>query len=315
MSDTAPRWPDYPFASHRHVHANGISQHYLDEGAGEVVLMLHGNPTWSYYWRHLVLALRGTHRCVVPDHVGMGLSDKPDDARYAYTLEQRVADLDALVGAVIGPRTKVTLVVHDWGGMIGFAWACRHPERVARLVVTNTAAFPMPSDKRLPLALKLGRETRLGAFLIERFNAFAAGATTLAVTKPLPRAVRRAYVTPYDTKANRIATLRFVQDIPLSPSDRGYALVAATGAALPQFADRPVLICWGLRDFVFDATFLREFRRALPQAEVHAWEDAGHYVLEDARERVVEQVRAFLARSAEAALDAGPRDRAAAGAP
>ncbi|HET9485398.1 MAG TPA: alpha/beta fold hydrolase [Xanthomonadales bacterium] len=295
---TDPRWPDYPFESRYFVHADGLRQHYLDEGEGEVVLMLHGNPTWSYYWRHLVLALRGTHRCVVPDHIGMGLSDKPGDDRYEYSLQRRVDDLDAFVRGVVdaGGTTAppITLVVHDWGGMIGFAWACRHPQRIARLVVLNTAAFPMPADKRLPLALKLGRDTRVGAFLITRFNAFAGGATRLAVTKPLPPAVRDAYVAPYDTPANRIATLRFVQDIPLAPGDRGYALVRSTGEALPRFADHPALICWGLRDFVFDESFLREFRRALPRAEVHAWDDAGHYVLEDARERVVARVRAFL---------------------
>ena len=289
--------PEYPFASRWRERSPGIRQHYLDEGRGEVVLMLHGNPTWSYYYRHLVLALRDTHRCVVPDHVGMGWSDKPDDTAYEYSLRRRVDDLDDFVREVVdgeGGAPPITLVVHDWGGMIGFAWACRHPARIARLVILNTAAFPMPADKRLPWMLGLVRTTRLGAWLVSRLNAFAAGATRLAVTRPLPRAVRRAYTAPYDTPAHRIATLRFVQDIPLAPGDRGFELVEATAKCLPRFAGTPALVCWGLRDFVFDETFLREFRRVLPQAEVHAWEDAGHYVLEDARERVVEAVRRFL---------------------
>lgn len=295
----AERWPGYPFESRGFTHANGLKQHYLDEGRGEVVLMVHGNPTWSYYWRHLVLALRGTHRCVVPDHIGMGLSDKPDDARYEFSLRQRIDDLDAFVrgvvdaGAAVPP--KLTLAVHDWGGMIALAWAVRNPGRVAKLVILNTAAFPMPPDKRMPFALKLGRDTALGAFLISRFNAFAAGATRLAVTKPLPAAVRRAYVAPYDTPAHRLATLRFVQDIPLGPGDRGHEIVRETGERLHVLADRPALLCWGLRDFVFDETFLREFRRAFPRAEAHAWDDAGHYVLEDARERIVPLVQRFLA--------------------
>ncbi|HVF34791.1 MAG TPA: alpha/beta fold hydrolase [Candidatus Saccharimonadia bacterium] len=293
MSDPA-RWPDYPFESHWFAHADGLRQHYLDEGRGDVVLMLHGNPTWSYYYRHLVLALRATHRCVVPDHVGMGWSDKPDDARYEYSLRQRVADLGVFIDGVVGPDAPITLVVHDWGGMIGLAWAVRNPGRIARLVLLNTAGFPMPADKRLPWLLKLGRDSALGAFLILQLNAFAAGATRLAVTKPLSDAERRAYVAPYDTPANRIATLRFVQDIPIAAADRGHELVRETAVLLPQLGDRPVLICWGLRDFVFDASFLREFERVFPAAEVHAWPDAGHYVLEDARERVVERVRAFL---------------------
>ena len=134
---TAADLPDYPFTPQRFQVRPGIAMSYLDEGPrdGEVVLMLHGNPTWSYYWRHLVLALRGTHRCVVPDHIGMGLSDKPGDDRYEYSLQRRVDDLDAFVRGVIdaGGTTApaITLVVHDWGGMIGFAWACRHPQRIA----------------------------------------------------------------------------------------------------------------------------------------------------------------------------------------
>jgi haloalkane dehalogenase len=292
------RFPDYPFTPHWFEH-DGLKQHYVDEGEGAPVLMVHGNPTWSYYYRHLVLALRGTHRCIVPDHIGMGLSDKPDDSRYEYSLRQRVADLEALHQHLVKtkglPERGLTLVVHDWGGMIGLAFAAAHPERIARLVILNTGAFPMPADKRLPLALKLGRNTAFGAFLIRRFNAFAAGATRLAVVKPLPRQVREAYVAPYDTPANRIATSRFVQDIPLTSADRGYDIVVRTAAALPSFADRPALICWGLQDFVFDHTFLREFKRVLPNAQVHAWKDAGHYVLEDKREEIVALVQRFLA--------------------
>jgi haloalkane dehalogenase len=292
-----PNFPDYPFASHW-FERDWIKQHYVDEGQGAPVLMLHGNPTWSFYYRHLVLGLRDRYRCVVPDHIGMGLSDKPDDAQYEYSLRQRVDDLELLYRYLVAtaslPERGLTLVVHDWGGMIGMAWAARHPERIARLVILNTAAFPLPADKPLPFALKLGRDSKLGAFLISRFNAFSAGATRLAVTRPLAPEVRAAYVAPYDTPAHRIATLRFVQDIPLAAGDRGYDLVATTAAALAQLADRPALICWGGRDFVFDATFLREWKRHLPRARVHEFPDAGHYVLEDAREEIVHLVREFL---------------------
>lgn len=290
-----PSFPDYPFESHWHVHRDGLRQHYLDEGRGPVVLMLHGNPTWSYYWRHLVLALRGTHRCIVPDHIGMGLSDKPDAARYPFSLARRVDDLERLMDALGAPR-GITLAVHDWGGMIGFAWACRHPERIARLVILNTAAFPLPVTKKLPWLLKIGRDWPLGEWLILRHNAFARGATHLAVTRRLPRAEREAYTAPYDTPAHRLATLRFVQDIPLGPPDPGFELVQATARAVPGFADRPTLIGWGMKDFVFDHHFLTGFRRMLPGAEVHEYPDAGHYVLEDARERLVPAVVAFLAR-------------------
>ncbi|MEO8670723.1 MAG: alpha/beta fold hydrolase [Tahibacter sp.] len=295
-----PNLPDYPFSGHHLTHANGLVQHYLDEGprGAPPVLMLHGNPSWSYYWRHLVLGLRDAYRCVVPDHMGMGLSDKPDDNRYTYTLQSRVDDLDALIDHLIAtqnaPATGWTLVLHDWGGMIGMAWACRRPERVARIVVTNTAGFPNPKARQLPASLRLGRDSKLGEWLILRYNAFARGAARWGVVRPLSPEVRAALLSPYDTPAHRISTLRFVQDIPLGPGDRAWALVAATGEAIAQFADRPMLIAWGKRDFVFDDAFFAEWRRRFPEAEVVAFPDAGHYVLEDAHERLVPFVRKFL---------------------
>ncbi|HLV18108.1 MAG TPA: alpha/beta fold hydrolase, partial [Pseudomonas sp.] len=143
-------FPDYAFTPRRFPVRPGIQMSYLDEGPrdGEVVVMVHGNPSWSYYWRHLVNGLSDRYRCIVPDHVGMGLSDKPDDGpkslpRYDYTLESRVEDLGALLEH-LGIDGPVTLAVHDWGGMIGFGWALSHQAQVKRLVILNTAAFPMP---------------------------------------------------------------------------------------------------------------------------------------------------------------------------
>ena len=294
------QFPDYHFTPHRFQARPGIAMSYLDEGPrdGEVVVMLHGNPSWSFYWRHLVAGLRDTsegkgYRCIVPDHVGMGLSDRPDDAAYDYTLQSRVDDLDALLQhlRIDGP---VTLAVHDWGGMVGFGWALRDPSRVRRLVVLNTAAFPLPVDKPMPWQLSLGRDSRIGGFLIRAFNLFARGAAWTGTERSLPRAVRRAYIAPYTGWRNAISTLRFMQDIPLGEGDRAWPLLAESARVLPQYANRPVFIGWGLRDFVFDRHFLDGFTRALPQAQVHAFEDANHYVLEDKHEVLVPAIRAFL---------------------
>jgi pimeloyl-ACP methyl ester carboxylesterase len=293
----ARSFPDYPFDPQRFEVRPGLALSYLDQGPRDAppVVMVHGNPSWSYYYRKLVLALQGTHRCIVPDHIGMGLSDKPDDAHYDYTLRSRVDDLDALLEHA-GVRGDVTLVVHDWGGMIGLAWALRHPGRVARLVILNTGAFPLPAAKALPWQLKLGRDSSLGALLVRGMNAFAGAASYVGVRTRMPAAVRRAYVAPYDSWANRIATLRFVQDIPLAPGDKAWDLVEETGRRLAELADRPTLICWGMRDFVFDQHFLQGFRQRLPQAEVHEFPAAGHYVLEDEAEHIVPLVQDFLAR-------------------
>ena len=300
-ADAVPgAYPDYPFVPRRCEVRPGIALSYLDEGPrdADVVVMLHGNPSWSYYWRHLVSGLRDPalgkgYRCIVPDHVGMGLSDKPTDARYAYTLQSRVDDLATLLARldVTGP---VTLAVHDWGGMIGIGWALSHLPQVRRLVILNTAAFPLPAAKRMPWQLSLGRDSHIGGWLIRAFNLFARGAAWLGTERRLSKPVRHAYIAPYAGWRNAIATLRFMQDIPLREGDPAWPLVAEAGRRLHAFADRPVFIGWGLRDFVFDRHCLGMFTDALPQAEVHAFEDAGHYVLEDKHEVLVPQIRRFL---------------------
>ena len=144
----------YPFAPH-YLDVDGHRMHYVDEGEGEVVLMLHGNPSWSFLYRDLIGELQRDHRTVAPDHIGCGLSDKPGDDAYDYTLASRVSDVSRLVEEL--DVRDITLVVHDWGGMIGMAWATRHADRVARLVVLNTAAFPLPAGTRIPGALALNR--------------------------------------------------------------------------------------------------------------------------------------------------------------
>ncbi len=170
VKDSASLRAEYPFQSH-FLKFDGLEYHYLDEGRGEPVIMLHGNPSWSFYYRHLVRELRPDYRVVVPDHMGCGLSSKPADSQYEFSLEQRIRDLDRLIEA-LDLGDNLTLVMHDWGGMIGMAWAVRNPGRVARLVLMNTAAFHLPAAKKLPPALKLCRETQFGAFLVQGLNAF-----------------------------------------------------------------------------------------------------------------------------------------------
>jgi haloalkane dehalogenase len=271
--------------------------HYLDEGARDAppVLMLHGNPTWSFYYRNLVQALRQTHRCIVPDHIGCGLSDKPSPSQYDYKLASRIEDIESLMGH-LQLEQPLTLVVHDWGGMIGMAWAVRHPEQVNKLVIMNTAAFPIPAEKRLPPALALARNSRLGAWLVLRLNAFSGMAARIAFKKPVSSEVRKAYTGPYDSPANRIATLRFVQDIPLDKNDPGFDILLNTAEHLGQFKGFPCLIAWGERDFVFDQPFLDTWLKTYPEAEVLRLADCGHYILEDGGPALVDAIKEFIAR-------------------
>lgn len=285
-------YPGYDF-THHYADVNGFRMHYIDEGRGPTVVMLHGNPNWSYYYRNLVRALRDKYRCLVPDHIGCGLSDKPGDDRYEYSLERRVADLTAWLDKLQATR-DLTLVVHDWGGMIGMAYATRFADRFRRLVILNTGAFHLPKTKAVPWQLKLARGV-LGALLVRGLNAFSRGAVASCVTRhSMTTEVARAYCAPYDSWANRIAVHRFVQDIPLNPGDRGYDLVTRVADNLGRLQNIPMFIGWGDRDFVFDEHFLNEWIRRFPQAELHRFADCGHYILEDAADELIPLIQTFL---------------------
>lgn len=280
----------YPFAPKSFTTPRGARMSYLDEGprTDRAVLMLHGNPTWSFYYRNLVWALAPTRRCVVPDHIGMGLSEKPQD--YDYTLATRIADIEALVAAT-GIK-QIDLVVHDWGGAIGFGFAAKHPDMVGRIVILNTAAFAAP---HIPTRIAVCKAPLIGPLLVRGLNGFAGPATHMAMhRRALTPDEKRGYLLPYDSWANRVAVSAFVRDIPMSPQHPSWQTLVGVESNLPQFRTRPVLIVWGGQDFCFNDYFLQRWREFLPQATVERLADAGHYVLEDAREIVVPRITDFL---------------------
>ena len=272
-----------------------MRQHYIDEGSGAPLLMVHGNPTWSFLWRRLITAFRDGHRVVAVDHVGCGLSDKPQG--YPYRLEQHIENLQALVEG-LGLR-DVTLVAHDWGGAIGLGTALRLPERFTRLVLLNTGAFPPPF---VPLRIRLCRTPVLGSWAVRRLNAFARAALWMAVENPgqLTPAIRAGLLAPYDSWAHRVAIDGFVKDIPLTRRHPTWRALQRIEAGLPGLADRPVQLVWGMRDWCFRPSCLERLRRSFPAAEVEAIEDAGHYVTEDAPDRVRAAIARFLARTSPA---------------
>lgn len=285
----------YPFHGQRMTLAGGVQMHYLDEGAeaSAAVVMLHGNPTWSFFYRDLVKALAPRTRCIVPDHIGMGYSDKPQD--YPYTLRKHIDNLEALLEASLPPDARIVLVMHDWGGAIGMGWAVRHPERVAGLVVMNTAAFLSSS---IPFRIDICRIPLLGALAIRGGNLFARAALRMATTQPggLQGAVAAGYLKPYDSWANRIGTLRFVQDIPMHPGVPSYHALSVIQERLPLLLHVPVHIEWGARDFCFHLRFLEAWQGHFPHATVRVHAGAGHYLLEDAGAEVVPAVTAFVRR-------------------
>jgi haloalkane dehalogenase len=279
---------EYPFASH-FFDLDGLRYHYVDEGSGPTLLLVHGNPTWSFAWRNLIKALSPHYRVLAVDHIGCGFSDKPQN--YPYRLAQHIANLERFVTSL--DLRDVTLFGHDWGGAIGMGTAAALPERFSRFVLFNTAAF---CSMRIPLRIAVCRTPVFGALGVRGLNLFSLAALRLAVEKPerITPAVRAGYLAPYRSWHDRVAVLRFIEDIPLVASHPSYATLAAIEESLPRFQTRPMLFVWGEHDWCFTTEFLAEFQRRFPQAETLRLPDAGHYVFEDAHERIIPRVEEFL---------------------
>jgi len=286
-----PTWlkKDYPFTPQKFPTPRGAQMSYVDEGEGdEAVLLVHGNPTWSYYYAKLMRTVSPKLRCIAPDHIGMGLSEKPEN--YPYDLATRIADLESLVASL--DLKKIHLVVHDWGGAIGFGFAVRHPESMGKLVVLNTAAFP---SKHIPARIAACRFPGLGPLVVRGANGFAGPAICMSMNRrKLQPEEKKALLLPYDSWANRVAVNGFVQDIPMNPHHQTWETLTEVGEGLKQFEQSSMLIIWGGRDFCFNDHFYDEWIRRFPQAKTKYLDDAGHYVLLDADDEVVPVIAEFL---------------------
>lgn len=275
----------YPFRSQfLQVESHGI--HYVDEGKGQPILMLHGNPTWSFYYRNLIQMFSPKFRTIVPDHMGCGLSDKPQD--YEYTLENHIQNAYKLIRFL--DLKKIILIVHDWGGAIGLGLVTRYPELFDKIIILNTAAFP---SENIPKRINLLRQGKMGEFLTRKFNLFAWPATFMTTQKPLPRAIKQGYLLPYNNWENRIAVARFVQDIPMEKEHKSYKTLREIEARLRTLPHKK-LILWGGKDFCFDRSFFEKWLEIYPDADAHWYANAGHYILEDALEDVGLKIWDFI---------------------
>jgi haloalkane dehalogenase len=294
------KYPDYQFDSRFLTLDNGLRYHYIDERRPrnaedrETLLMVHGNPTWSFYYRHLISAFRDRFRCIAVDHIGCGLSDKPNESEYPFSLERRIDDLCRLVNHL--DLKKITLIAHDWGGAIGMGTAVKVPERFDRFVLMNTAAF---RSTQCPLRIRICRTPIFGRLAIQGLNLFARGTLWMAAAKPknLTPEIKTAFLTPYDSWKNRTAVYRFVQDIPLSPKHPSYETLRQIEEALPMFRECPVCLIWGMRDWCFSPDYLKRFLQFFPEADVHRLEHAHHLLLEDAPNEVAAAIDSFLLKT------------------
>jgi len=288
----------YPFESNyleipkSETSADLVRMHYVETGdvdAGQTVLCVHGNPTWSFTFRKVLTEVSNCARVIAVDHIGCGLSDKPQ--RYTYSLERHVGNLARLIEEL--DLKRVTLLVHDWGGAIGLGAALKHPTRIEKFVILNTAAFP---PAYISWRIAACRVPWIGQFAIRQLNLFSRAALTMTLNRlpALDPAVAAGLIAPYSDANSRIAIARFVQDIPRRKSQATWQLLASIEERLALFADRPTRIVWGMKDWCFRVECLERFERLFPQASVRRLSDVGHYVMEEAADEVIEELRSCL---------------------
>jgi haloalkane dehalogenase len=285
-----PAWLDpglYPFTSHWAELGPG-RLHYLDEGHGPPVVFVHGAPTWSFLWRDPVGRLRERRRCIAPDLLGFGLSERP--AGFSYRPREQAALLGALLERL--DVRDATLVVHDWGGPIGLAWALDHPGRVSSLVILNSWLWSVRGDLRGELTGRLFA-SRLWT-LLERRLALSTRVFLPAVAgeRPLPPAVRRHYAAPFE------AGSRLPIEVLWREILRSHEWLAGLWARRERLAGLPALVVWGLRDRAFTPRDLARFEAWLPGARVLRLPRAGHWVPEEAPAELGAALEEFLGGAA-----------------
>jgi cis-3-alkyl-4-acyloxetan-2-one decarboxylase len=280
----------FPYEPH-YVQAGEVRLHYVDEGPSDSppLLMLHGNPTWSYMYRRPIELLSGRgHRCIAFDHMGFGRSDKPPEPR-RYVLANHVSNAIALVDEL--DLRDVTLVMHDWGGPIGLGALLERPDRFRALVAMNTWAWELPSF--LPGFLRQFRGEGLGEILALACNAVVESIPGGMSVRETDGHMMEAYRAPYPEYWSRLGTLAFIRDIPLTENDVSAPLMGHIHESLSQL-NLPLQLVWGMRDRVFVPAFLEQWQAIFPEA--HRVElEAGHYLVEDRPDEVADAIHAFVA--------------------
>ncbi len=275
-----------PFES-RFLDVAGKRMHYLDEGQGPVVLLLHGNPTWCFYYRHLITRLKANFRVIAPDFIGCGLSDHPENDHYRAS--DRIQQLSEFIDR-LGLK-KYSLVMHDWGGSIGTGHAIRFPERIERIVYLNTT---LTETESLPLLIKTAARPVIGKFLTRHTTRFLKFTTHLGVGRKLPKDTIKGYYYPYRTRKRRNAIWDFVADIPFDSAHPSYSDMLDLARGIPKLTDIPVQIVWGLKDPCFHREMLNKVAEHFPRASILEIPEASHLVLEDAQELACSTIERFL---------------------
>jgi acyl-CoA synthetase (AMP-forming)/AMP-acid ligase II/pimeloyl-ACP methyl ester carboxylesterase len=280
-----------PYESHA-LEIDGYYMHYLDECTGDrdrlpVVILLHGNPTWCYYYRRLIERLKAKFRVIVPDYIGCGLSSNP--VKKQLRAGDRIKHLQELT-AELGLK-RYSLVMHDWGGSLGTALAQSNIPAIDRLVYLNTT---LTETESLPKIIKAAAKPFIGKFLTKYTKRFLKFTTEWGVCKKLTKEIKRGYLYPYHSTARRSSIWDFVDDIPFDSSHPSYSLMLDLAKNMPTLSDIPVQIVWGLKDPCFHREMLNKVAHHFPQARVLEIPQASHLVLEDAPELAGKTISEFL---------------------
>lgn len=286
----SPSWLDraaWPYAP-RGVDTGDGRQHYVDEGEGPTVLLVHGTPTWSFEWRHVIAGLRSRHRVVAVDHLGFGLSDRPASA--GYRPEDHARRFRRFVDAVC-PSGLLTLVVHDFGGPIAIDWALDHPERLAHLVITNTWMWPLDDDAGMRRAARF-ISSPIGRWMYRRLNASQKliMPSAYADKRRLTPAIHGQYLNVFPDADSRERVLFALAQSLLGSS----AFYASLWARRERLRDVDTHILWGLKDSAFQPHLLERWKSALPAARVVTFDDAGHWPHEETPEAYVLALHAIV---------------------
>ena len=274
---------EYPFQPH-FLDLDMGKMHYVDEGEGSPIVMVHGTPTWSFLYRHLVKALSPSYSCVAPDNIGFGLSDKPE--RWSYLPEAHASNLSTLIRS-LGLK-DITLLVHDFGGPIGLSYAIEEPQNVARLIVLNTWMWSTKGNPRYVLAsLVLG--SPVGKVLYQNFNLSVRVVMKLLGRSKLPKHVHQHYLNALPTPRDRRGTWVFAKQ--LTGSSDWYD---SLWQRRDRIKDKPALVAWGMKDTAFGKADLERWMELLTKAQVVRFKDAGHFVQEDKATELCSIVQQFL---------------------
>lgn len=280
----------FPFEARYRQVSDDVRLHYVEEGSGAPVLMLHGNPTWSYLYRRFIRPVAAAgFRAMAVDHMGFGRSDRPA-GHERYTLRSHVDNLLAFIRGL--DLRDLTLVMQDWGGPIGFGAAVEEPDRVARLVIMNTGVGVFPSGTPMPFHEPF-KQRGLGEMLALGGNMFVEamfGGMRPENATPL---VAEAYRAPFPDYYSRVPILAFARDVPVGQDHPTAPYIAEIVAEIPKL-ERPTLVAWGMRDRVFPPMLLEFWRSVYPHAEVLELPEGRHYIQEDEPEAITDRLIRFL---------------------